>query len=623
MEYSQNYSMEPGSAPLAKRSHRVILAFTLVALTFFAYWPALHNDFVDFDDWDYVVKNPHVNTGLTLDNVKWAFRALEVANWHPLAWLSHMLDSQLYGLHPMGHHLSSIALQALNAVVLFLLLLAVTGYLYRSFFVAALFAIHPLNVETVVWISERKSILSLFFSLVAVGLYARYARNRTGKNYALVALAFALALMSKPMAVTLPAIFLLLDYWPLQRIAIPAAGVSGESFLARATQLIVEKIPFFLMTLISCVVTFIAQKRGSAMGNLARLPFSERAANAAYSYVKYISKLFWPNPLAYFYPHPGANLSMWKVVVACLVLVAVTIFVWKLRSKRYLVFGWGLFLVTLVPVVGLVQVGMQGMADRYAYVPFIGLFIMLVWGLADLCAAMKVSPVSLGAVGGCALLAFALASRSNSLNWRDSLTLYTHAAAVSPQPVAYIEINLGAVLNDQGNIPEALKHFQIAEVLEPNKFTTHYNVGYALLQLGQTKEAAAELEIALSKTKEPFFQAKAVNNLAVAYLDLGRNEDAAKAFSRYLELKPDSVAGLVGRGQSLYNLGKYQEASKDFLAAVQMKPAAELYLMAGKSLEAAGSLDAALQQYQSAIKADGNLEEAKQKWNDLQKKLKK
>ena len=610
----------------SSRSHVWVLAALLGLATLGVYASTTRNGFVDFDDRDYVTLNEHVKAGLSWQNIEWAFRSMEAANWHPLTWISHMADCQIFGLNPAGHHAVSATLHAMNAVLLFLLLEKATGLRWSSLSVAALLALHPLNVETVAWISERKSLLSMLFSLLAVGCYGWYARTADSargqkwRRYLAVVACFALALLSKPMAVTLPAVFLLLDYWPLERLQVPHSAGSANEFWKSLRALVVEKMPLILMSIASSWVTVVAQKRGHAMSGVAVLAIQQRLGNALVSYVKYIGKMFWPSGLAYYYPHPGNRLAAWQILAAGLLLLAITAVVWRLRERRHLVFGWALFIIMLLPVIGLIQVGLQAMADRYAYIPLIGLFVVLVWELRETAKRLRLSTVALGiaATGLAAILA--VVTVVNIGYWRDSITLGTHAREVIPFANTRIETNLGAALLDRGRSAEAIEHFRIAESLAPDMFVPHFNIGYSLAQTGDNAGALPELKAAVRSGRTVEEKARALNSLAVAYLDVGENEEAAQTFSELLAIRSDSLPGHAGRGQAFFNMGRYDEASEDFVAAARSRPAPELLLMAGKSLEAAGKFPEAVEAYRDALNGNAALAEARERLNFLEER---
>ncbi len=467
------------------------LAALLAVATLAVYYPATHNGFVDFDDGVYITHNEHAQTGLSWRNVEWAFRSIEAANWHPLTWISHMADCQVFGLNPAGHHAVNVLLHAINAVLLFLLLHKATGFPWRSLCVAALFALHPLNVETVAWVSERKSLLSMLFSLLAVACYGWYARTpeaypQKWRRYVAVIFFFVLALLAKPMAVTLPVVLLILDFWPLERMPVPCS-IGDAQIWKRAGGLLAEKIPLLAISVASSWITVVAQHRGEAMTSTSALAMQQRIGNAIVAYAKYIGKMFWPSGLSYYYPHPGNRLATWEILAAALLLIAITAVVWRYRERRYLVFGWTLFVVTLLPVIGIVQVGLQAMADRYAYIPLIGLFVMMVWELSEAAERWHIPAAAQGAVA--ATLAFALGAVTviNIGYWRDSVTLFSHAREVVPYANTRIETNLGAALVDSGRTDEGIEHFKIAESLAPDLFVAHFNIGYALAQAGARK----------------------------------------------------------------------------------------------------------------------------------------
>jgi len=604
-----------------------MLAALLAVATLAVYYPATGNSFVDFDDPLYVTQNQHVQGGLSWRNVAWAFRSIAAANWHPLTWISHMADCQFFALNPTGHHAVSVLLHAINAVLLFLLLNKATGFRWRSLCVAGLFALHPLNVETVAWISERKSLLSMLFSLIAVACYGWYVRTpepagaRKWRSYLAAVFFFALALLSKPMAVTLPLVLLILDYWPFERLPVPFSTSAVRLVFKRLGTLLVEKIPLFAMSIASSWITVVAQHRGQAMTSNAVLTLSERVENAIVSCGKYIGKMFWPSGLSYYYPHPGSRLATWEILATAVLLVAITAVVWRYCERRYLVFGWKLFVVTLLPVIGIVQVGLQAMADRYAYIPLIGLFVMIVWEVSEAAQRWRVPVAAQAGIASLVVIAFAAVTVINIGYWHDSVTLCTHAREVIPFANTRIETNLGAALLDNGRVDEGIAHFKIAESLAPNMFIPHFNIGYALAQTGDNSRALPELREAMRTASDAEEKTRALNSIAVAYLDLGANEQAERAFSELLKLQPNSLAGRAGRGQAFFNMGRYEEAGADFVAATGLRPAPQLFLMTGKSLEAAGKLVEAEAQYRKALDGNAGLTEARARLNVLERRL--
>jgi len=618
----------PGIVSGENKPARVERGFSLPALAaglgtamLLAYHTTIRNGFVDFDDPSYVTQNDHVRTGLSWANIRWAFESIEAANWHPLTWLSHMLDCQLFGLNAAGHHAVSAGLHAVNAMLLFFLLDRATGFRWRSLSVAGLFALHPLNVETVAWAAERKSILCMFFSLLMVACYGWYARSPRPSRYFAVAFCFALALLSKPMAVTMPVLLLLLDYWPLCRLPMAQVGGGEARFGAGFGKLVLEKLPLFAMSAASSVITVVAQRRGHAMSTMQTFPLSQRLENAVWAYTQYIAKMIWPSHLAYIYPHTGSTLRAWEVCVRGAFLLGATYLVWRFRQRHHGVFGWGLFLIGLLPVIGIVQVGLQAMADRYAYLPLIGLFVIVVWEASDVALRFHV-PMSARATFAVAVaIALAVSTSANVHNWQNNLTLFTHARDVTSPPYFQIEINLGAALNDAGRSSEAIEHFRAAERLGPDLFVPHFNIGYLLAQVGNNGDAIPELQEAIQCSRNDKERLRALNVLAVAYLDLKEDEKASETFSDLLAIQPHSLAGLAGRGQAYFDMARYHEASQDFSQAVKEKPAPELMLMAGKSLEAAGEPRDAAECYRQALLRDPHLTEARARLDALSLRL--
>src|SRR5271165_3871570 len=425
---SSGYSSKPELfSSGGKRSF--ILSLILVLVTLATYNSLAHNGFINLDDNLYVTQNEHVQSGVHWSTVKWALTSEDQANWHPLTWLSHALDWELFGKNAGGHHYVSLLFHACNAVLLFLLLQAATGFTWRSLMVAALFALHPINVESVAWVAERKTVLSMLFFLLALAAYDRYARKRGIPGYLMVALWFALGLMAKPMVITFPLVLLLWDYWPLRRmfpapdeLQLGPAGATAQPF----SWLFLEKLPLLLLSAASALITMKAQSAGGAVRSMMEYSFRVRLQNAVVAYARYVGKAFWPWPLAPLYPHPGNTLKRWEVVAASLFLLAVTALVLLARRQRYLATGWFWFLGTLVPMIGLVQVGAAAMADRYAYLPFIGLFIMICWGIAEWAERRQISPRWLAAPSFAVLIALSAVTYRQLSYWRDNVLLWSH-----------------------------------------------------------------------------------------------------------------------------------------------------------------------------------------------------
>lgn len=506
-----------------------VLVFMLAAMVLAAYAACFQAGFVEFDDPQYLLENPHIYTGLTWANVCWAFssQALDMGIWGPLTWLSHMLDCQLFGLMPLGHHLHSILLHAANSIFIFFVLWRGTRCRGRSFLVAALFALHPLNVENVAWLSERKSLLCMFWSLAAVAAYGWYARRPAVGRYLAVAGAFTLALLSKPMAVTLPAIFLLLDHWPLRR----REGTRSASSL----RLIVEKTPLFALSAIFSWIAILSEEAAHAIGVV---PGQERLMNALVSYVFYIEKTIWPTRLTCFYPFRAADLSPGVSLAAGVFLLAVTLLVIFLRRRRHLPWGWMLYLGTLLPVIGVFQIGSFARADRYAYLPLIGLFVILVWELAELAQRLRVPHGAVLAVSSLLLLAFGWRTYEQAACWHDDLTLFQHAHDVTSPADAYLETNLAIALRDRGRFQEALLYFRSAVVLSPNAFYAQFNLASASHSAGELSAAAASYRAALRLARTGKERSRALEGLAVVGLSLGDRDMARESYRELLVIDP-------------------------------------------------------------------------------------
>lgn len=526
------------------RQKPILLGALLVCATLFLYSRVAHYEFLIFDDKPYIFQNPHVNTGLNPGNVVWAFTSFREGNWHPITWLSHMADCQWFGLKPGPPHLVNVGLHALNVLLLFWLLQRATGAVWRSFFVAALFAVHPLNVETVAWVAERKSLLSAFFSLLTIAAYGSYIRQSGWKRYAIVIVAFSLALMSKPMAVSLPIILLLLDYWPLQRY-------EDLPWRPRWVRLSTEKLPLFLMSAASSAVTLIAQRSGGAIADPTVLPLPMRIEHAVMSYVAYLRKEIWPSDLSVFYPHPERPWPGPDVLAAAIILLAITAASIYFHRIRYLVVGWCLFLVTLVPVIGIVQVGRQAMADRYVYVPCIGLFIVIAWGLCDLASAAAIPRVipALAAFG--AIAALAVTTSGYLPYWQNGVKLFTRAAFVANRPDVTIEEALGDALASSGRYNEAYKHYGAACTLLPRYPLCHYNMSEILFNRHQLRDALEQLEIAGSLADNKDLALSCLINSGEILLALGDPHTAEMRLAAALQIDPTNPMALRLQQQAL------------------------------------------------------------------------
>jgi Tfp pilus assembly protein PilF len=572
------------------------------------YSPVRHHPFVNYDDGVYVTDNYHVKYGLHRDTFKWAFKwamtSYDAANWHPLTWLSHMLDYRLFGDRAGGHHDVNLLLHVVNVGLLFWVLRWATGRPWPSLMVAALFALHPINTETVVWIAERKNLLSMTFLLLTLGAWTWYAQRPRWYRYLAAAFLFALALMAKPQVITLPFVLLLWDYWPLQRMF--GGGrhtASGDAERAPARSLgwlLLEKVPLLALSAGSAILTVKAQRQGGGFNPDYTLLL--RMENAAVSYARYIGKAFWPSHLAPMYPHPGNSLPAWQACLAVLILVAISAVVLRLRQQRYLLVGWLWFLGTLVPMIGLVQVGRQAMADRYAYLPFIGLFIMVCWGVADGSAvAMRTRPdhqrrglsPAWMAILACSVLLLLVAVTHQQIGyWRDDIALWTHTAQVTSGNYE-AEDNLGEALLAADQPDEAYRHFLRAAAIYPTYPRTLMFLAVHDQRDGKLREAIAQYNQVIAETQNAVYQnatirTVAFTNLGHAYRDLGELEHAKESLESALALKSDDFSAWLDLGLVSQRMGNLPDAIHAYFEAVRVHPSDIGYLLLSQALEQSG-----------------------------------
>lgn len=575
------------------RSTRVAGAILVVA-TLAVFGAALKNGFVSFDDELYVVHNPHVSRGLTLGNAAWAFTATEAANWHPLTWISHQLDVSLFGLAPAGHHATSVLLHAANVLLVFLLLRRGTGRLAESAAAAALFALHPLRVESVAWVAERKDVLSLFFGLLAIAAYGRWAATRRSGAYAAALALFAASLMAKATLVTLPFLLLVLDVWPLARTE-------------PRRRLLLEKIPFAILSAGATVLVWRAQRAGGATSALA-LPIGVRVENALVSVVRYLGKTVWPVDLAVLYPHPAATLG-WKSAGAALLIAGITAAAWRARRGRpYLLAGWIWYLVALAPVIGLVQVGWQSIADRYTLVPSLGLAVAAVWLLADLLAP-RVPARALAVAAAAVVVLLGILSVRQISQWRDSLTLYEHAVAVTG-PNETMQIDLGNELARRGRSEEASRRFAEALRIAPGSKDALYALGS--LDLAEGRYADARGRFAEAVRLHPEFTEARIR-IASSFVREKRPADAIAEAKRVLEARPSDADALYVWGAALDEQGDDSAAEEKYRAAIAARPAyAEAHQNLGELLAARGKAAEAAAEFEAALAANPDFAEARQ-----------
>jgi tetratricopeptide (TPR) repeat protein len=604
--------------PARRHLAAALAGVLLVAATLAAYTRAGTCGFVNYDDYIYVTENPNVLGGLTLAGVSWAFTSHHADNWHPLTWLSLQLDAQLYGPNAAGSHWTNVALHAAGALLLFLALWSMTGAVWRSALVAALFALHPLHVESVAWVSERKDVLCAFFWFLALLAYARYAARPGWGRYLLVVLAFALGLLSKPMVVTLPCVLLLLDYWPLRR------GQAGWG------RLLAEKVPLLALAAAACLVTLRVQE--PAMGPVARFPLYERLANALVSYAAYLVQAVFPAGLAAFYPYRHGGALLARAVPAALLLAGLTALVVRVR-RPWATVGWLWYLGTLAPVIGLVQVGFQARADRYTYLPLVGIFLAAVWGAAELCDRWGWPALARASLAGAVLALCGLGTWQEVGYWHDSLALWQHTLDVTSEN-AVAQKSMAVVLNEEGNKELALYHFQEAVLLDPDYGEARMKLGIALLDegkaaeaephlaaaarllpeatvargrlglalvlLGRYDEARQQLEEALRDT--PKGGAEAHNALGIAYLRLGRTAEAVEQFHTALDIRPQFAENRANLGTALLRQGKSAEAAAQFEQAVAERPAlAAAWNGWGLALARQGRWAEAVPKYREAV----------------------
>jgi len=569
----------------------------LTAVVWAVFGQTRFHEFVNYDDDAYVYNNPVVTQGLTWSEIIWAFTHSHAGNWHPLTTLSHMIDCQIYGLHPAGHHLTNVLLHTVTVILLFLMLGNMTGTFWRSAFVAAVFAIHPLRVESVAWVAERKDVLSGLFFVLTLWAYVRYVQYFQVKNpkskvwYGLALGLFVLGLMSKPMLVTLPFILLLLDYWPLKRIE------NCEFRIVEWRRLVVEKIPFFLLAAVDCEFTILAQNK--ATWSFQSIDFLSRMGNALISYAVYPGQMVLPVNMAVLYPHSGNHLFIGKVALALLVLILISTGVWIGRRRQpYLLVGWLWYLGMLVPVIGLVQVGTQARADRYTYLPQIGLYFLLTWSVVAICSKWPYRRAVLGTAAAVILASLMMVAHAQTKYWKDSITLWTHTLiCTSKNYTAYN--NLGIALADQGKSAEAFQCYNQAIQLKPDYADAQRNFGAMLILQGNLDEAIQYLNRALQLN--PDF-AEAHNDLGVILAQQGKSDEAVQHFRRALQLNPNYAPSHRNLGSMLMMQDRLDESAQHLNRALQLKPDfAEAYNDLGATLSAQGKLNAALSHFQHAL----------------------
>ena len=612
----------------------IYLALALTTLA--VYWQVRSHDFIDFDDDHYVTNNTNVQAGLTWKGIKWAFKTTHAWNWHPLVWISHMLDCQLYDLNPAGHHFTNVLFHIANTLLLFLVFRRMTGQLWPSAFVAALFALHPLHVESVAWVAERKDVLSTFFWILTMLLYIRYTRRPRFATYWPVMLCLALGLLAKQMLVTLPFVLLLLDYWPLGRFTLTPQkqrnhkATSGTTSFSRC---FVEKLPLLALSVIASLIVFLIQSEATLVKSI---PLQYRLGNALLAYAKYITKTFCPINLGILYPHPGAGLPLWQVLTAaCLLLCISAAAIHLSRSRRWLIVGWLWYLGTLVPVIGLVQVGLQAMADRYTYVPLIGLFIIVAWGAADLVGKKRYSNIALATGAVTVLLTLTALTWLQLRHWQNSIVLYEHTVAVTANN-DILHYNLGQLLYDEGRTDETIEHWRQAIRIKPSQPTIHKNLAILLSRQGKIDQAIEHYRQALKyrpedndahqglknllARRQKLHAAEALHNKGNTLAQQGKLDQAIACYIQAVQLRPAYAAAYNNLGNALFLQAKHEQALANYAKALQLDPnlAGAHYNMA-VLLAAQGRTDEAIEEYRKTLKINPNHIDAR---NALQKLLK-
>ena len=629
-------------------NQRVLAAIMLVAVTVWVYAPIRNHQFLRFDDYAYVADNARIQQGLTWTNAVWAMTAYENALWKPVTLISHMLDSQLFGLNPAGHLLTNLGLHVLSVIVLFCVLLQTTGSLWPSTLVAGLFALHPLNVESVAWVAERKNVLSTLFWVLAMWAYIRYVKRPGWLRYLGVMAALVLGLMSKPMLVTLPCALLLMDYWPLGRL--PARW---KGFRERLPGLVVEKLPLFVAVAIVSAVTILAAQSRGDLADAGSLPLGVRIGNTLLAYGLYLKKMVWPTDLAIFYPYPAASLSFGSVAVATLLLAGISVWVWARRRKSpYLAVGWLWYLGTMFPVNGLLQSGGQAMADRYSYIPLVGVFVMIAWGAAELVenrSGMK--RWALGAGIG-VLMVLAVVTRYHVGFWQDTTTLFEHALQVTSNNYVahnvlglesrakgesgkalehfqealrinprYIRShnNLGVVLLEQQRFEEAMGHFSQTLEIDPRSYEAHHNSGLALVQTGDLAKGIEHFYTTVEIRPE---FAQGYSDLATALQQTGRLDEALEHAEEALRIDPNLVEAHNVLGITLFQIGRESESVQHFRKAVEIEPGfVAAHANMGSVLASRGQTEEAVDAFRQVLRLDPNNQAAQQRLGELLERM--
>lgn len=575
-----------------------LIAFCTVAV----YYPVMNYDFVSYDDYDYIVLNQNVKTGLSLKNIAWAFKTMDKSSWQPITWISFMVDRELFGMNPGAFHVVNVFFHLLNSLLLFLFFRKVTGKAWESGAISLLFALHPLHVESVAWIAERKDVLSAFFFITAMMAYHHYVTDRRLKYYLAALFLFLFGLMAKPMIVTLPFVMLLLDFWPLNRFHFEGKREGGVSAWMRAFgRLVFEKLPFFLLSMGFAAVTYIAQKQSGAVESLDNLPLMDRLTNAVHSYALYIGKTFWPVKLAVIYPL-GESRSFYITLASVILIGCVSLLILKQFQKRpYAFVGWFWFLGTLVPVIGFVQVGSQTMADRYFYIPSIGFFVAILFFISEMIQGKSRARRYFLSFGGVLLFLLSIVSARQVRVWENTETLFSHTLSVTENN--YLAHSyLGAFLSDNGKNDDAFKHVTEVERINPRHAGAWYNVGFFYEKQGRIDQAVSAYEKAVTykkSYKEPWI------NLGNIYFSGRAWEKAVFCYQTAIEISPDFDKARCNLANTFYQMGAFDEAIGHYRKAVQInRNFIDAYVGLGASLLQKGDIDGAVDAFNSALKID-------------------
>lgn len=618
------FTAAPGGSPLlaSRREKTLLLILALVAMTVAVYAPSQHNGFIDLDDGPYITENPVVAQGLSWPGIVWAFHTSSQSNWHPLTWISLMTDVQLFGLKPGPIHVVNMLLHCLNVVLLFFFLRAATGKLMRSAVVAALFAVFPMNVEAVAWAVERKSVLSTAFLLLALLAYLSYVRRPGIWKYLAVMALFSLSLMAKAWAVTFPFLLLLLDYWPLERMGVPGREMRGEkSWASTFGKLAWEKIPLLAISAVSVRMGIWAGRQGGALSSVfGRSSLSLRLENATWSYLAYLLKGIWPVRLSIIYPFPR-TMPFWKVGLAATVLLAITALVWQYRERRYLLAGWLWFLGSLFPLTGLVQAGPQAWANRWAYISFLGLFIMIVWRVADMVPPTRRARTIAAALCGTLIVAYACEARAQVGYWRSGYTIFSRALQVTPEN-AVAEDDLGIALDQELKRPDlAMSHYERAVQIMPELSFAHYNLATALHKQNRFDEASREYRLALANQPDSSEVALIHANLGAIFRAQKDWQGARAEYSQALQVNPRDPINLTNRGGVEAEAGDLPAARADLQRAEEIYPNPLTCFMLARVLEDGGDFAGATAAFQTVLKMDPAATEAKAHLESIRQRI--